>query len=82
MRNVIPERQSFFRVGPWNPHRIAPWVAGALLAQVTAMSALVLDRLHAGEAAAPERLPLAKRLELGVVAIEARGGGDQVLCLG
>ena len=36
------------------------------------------DVAHAGEAAAPERLPLAERLDLGVVAVEARVGGDQV----
>ena len=30
----------------------------------------------------PERLSLAKRLELGVVAVEARVGGDQVLASG
>ena len=52
-----------------------------VLAVVTATSVLA-SVAHAGEAAAPERLALAKRLELGVVAIEARVGGDQVLASG
>jgi hypothetical protein len=45
-------------------------------------AALLATATHAGEAAAPERLPLAKRLELGVVAVEARVGGDKVLASG
>ena len=52
-----------------------------VLALVTATSVLA-SIAHAGEAAAPERLSLAKRLELGVVAVEARVGGDQVLASG
>jgi S1-C subfamily serine protease len=45
-------------------------------------AALLATVAHAGEAAAPERLALAKRLELGVVAVEARVGGDKVLASG
>ena len=52
-----------------------------VLAVVVATSVLA-SVAHAGEAAAPERLALAKRLELGVVAVEARVGGDQVLASG
>ena len=52
-----------------------------VLAVVIATSVLA-SVAHAGEAAAPERLSLAKRLELGVVAVEARVGGDQVLASG
>ena len=51
------------------------------LALVTA-TAVLATMAHAGEAAAPERLTLAKRLELGLVAVEARVGGDQVLASG
>ena len=51
------------------------------LAFVTA-TAVLASMAHAGEAAAPGRLSLAKRLELGVVAVEARVGGDQVLASG
>ena len=51
------------------------------LAFVTA-TAVLATMAHAGEAAAPERLSLAKRLELGLVAVEARVGGDQVLASG
>jgi S1-C subfamily serine protease len=49
---------------------------GVLILVVVTVAVAVFA--HAGKAAAPERLTLAQRLDLGVVAVEARVGGDAV----